>query len=212
MAAAALYVFRNDTPARHPYAVLAAGAAAALAAWGLDQALDLHGMVYELLGRSETLTNRTEVWELVREFEANPWVGTGFMSFWTGDRLNEIWKLLGSSINQAHNGYLEQYLNLGYVGVAFIVLITVTALGKAARQLATDRSAGMLRVCLILVAYLYNYTEAAFYGMNNMWLLLLVACIEVPGRTAEARVRRSSGMHAGRRLAAASRAQRRAAR
>jgi hypothetical protein len=39
----------------------------------------------------------------------------------------------------------------------------------------------MLRLCLIAAAALYNYTEASFYGMNNMWVLLLIACIDISG-------------------------------
>ena len=33
---------------------------------------------------------------------------------------------------------------------------------------------------------LYNYTEASFYGINNMWVLFLLASINLPGtRVAE---------------------------
>ena len=30
------------------------------------------------------------------------------------------------------------------------------------------------------MALLYNYTEASFYGINNMWLLFLIAAIDMP--------------------------------
>jgi O-antigen ligase len=102
------------------------------------------------------------------------------MSFWTGARLEEAWKLLGVQINQAHNGYLEQYLNLGYIGVAFIVVIMLSGLLKVRRQLRVDPAGGMLGLCFIFVAAVYNYTEASFYGMNNMWMLLLLGCLELP--------------------------------
>ena len=102
------------------------------------------------------------------------------MSFWTGARLEQAWGLLGLRINQAHNGYIEQYLNLGFIGVAFIVVMLLTGLLRVHRHLRIDPPAGMLRLCLISVAAIYNYTEAAFYGLNNMWILLLLACLEVP--------------------------------
>jgi len=110
----------------------------------------------------------------------NPFVGAGFMSFWTGARLEEVWRLVGPGINQAHNGYLEQYLNLGYIGVAFIAVIVLCGLLRVRRHLNDDPAAGILRLCFIVSAVLYNYTEASFYGMNNMWMLLLLGCLEVP--------------------------------
>ena len=91
-----------------------------------------------------------------------------------------IWEKLGAGIIQAHNGYLEQYLNLGYIGVAFIGVIMLSGLLKVRRHLNVDYPSAMLRLCFIVTAVLYNYTEASFYGINNMWLLLLLGIIEVP--------------------------------
>jgi O-antigen ligase len=107
-------------------------------------------------------------------------VGTGFMSFWAGDRMATVWKALGSGVNQAHNGYLEQYLNLGYIGVAFIIGIALSSLFVVVKQLKSDYSVGVLRLCVLTTAMLYNYTEASFYGINLMWVLFLAASIDVP--------------------------------
>jgi len=146
----------------------------------LVEVLHLKELALSLLGRDPSFTNRTAVWQTLERLEVNPIVGAGFMSFWTGTRLEEVWRLFGPGINQAHNGYLEQYLNLGYVGVAFIVLIMLSGLFKVRKHLSDDPAGGMLRVCFIVSAVLYNYTEASFYGMNNMWMLLLLGCLEVP--------------------------------
>jgi exopolysaccharide production protein ExoQ len=142
--------------------------------------LNLKELALSFLGRDPTLTNRTAVWQALQKFAVNPFVGAGFMSFWTGARLEEAWRLFGPGINQAHNGYLEQYLNLGYIGVAFIAVIVLSGLLRVRRHLNDDPAAGMLRLCFIVSAVLYNYTEASFYGMNNMWMLLLLGCLEVP--------------------------------
>jgi exopolysaccharide production protein ExoQ len=131
-----------------------------------------------LIGRDPTLTHRTELWTIVGALQTNAFIGTGFMSFWSGDRLAAIWKSLGPGLNQAHNGYLEQYLNLGYVGVAFIVLIAIAALRSIWRQLLIDYPSGVLRLSFLVMALLYNYTEASFYGINNMWVLFLIAAFE----------------------------------
>jgi len=152
----------------------------AVVAWQLAEMLNLRELALSFLGRDPTLTNRTAVWQALETFEVNPFVGVGFMSFWTGDRLEEVWRLFGLGINQAHNGYLEQYLNLGYIGVAFIVVIVLSGLLRVRSHLNDDPAAGILRLCFIVSAVVYNYTEASFYGMNNMWMLLLLGCLEVP--------------------------------
>jgi exopolysaccharide production protein ExoQ len=152
----------------------------AVVAWPLAEMLNLKELALSFLGRDPTLTNRTAVWQALQKFAVNPFVGAGFMSFWTGARLEEVWRLVGPGINQAHSGYLEQYLNLGYIGVAFIAVIVLSGLLRVRRHLNDDPAAGMLRLCFIVSAVLYNYTEASFYGMNNMWMLLLLGCLEVP--------------------------------
>jgi O-antigen ligase len=152
----------------------------AVVAWPLAEMLNLNELALSFLGRDPTLTDRTTIWQVLETFEVNPFVGTGFMSFWTGARLEELWRLLGAPLNQAHNGYLEQYLNLGYIGVAFIAVIVLSGLLKVRRHLNDDPAAGILRLCFIVSAVLYNYAEASFYGMNNMWMLLLLGCLEVP--------------------------------
>jgi exopolysaccharide production protein ExoQ len=146
----------------------------------LDSTFQIKNQFLAFLGRDPGLTNRSTLWDVVRMHEVNPIVGAGFMSFWSGERMQAIWRVLGAGINQAHNGYLEQYLNLGYIGVAFITVIMVSGLLKVRRELDRNPSAGLLRLCLITTAVLYNYTEASFYGMSNMWVLLLVACLDVP--------------------------------
>lgn len=145
----------------------------------LDSTLGIRDTVIRTLGRDATLTNRTSIWKIVQEFPTNPMVGTGYQSFWAGERLKILQQKI-PGINQAHNGYLEQYLNLGYVGVAFIAIIILSGLLKVRKHLNVDYPAAMLRLCFIVTAVLYNYTEASFYGLSNMWLLTLFAIIEVP--------------------------------
>jgi exopolysaccharide production protein ExoQ len=177
---AILLLARAPFISRRPTAIFSVLLLCGGALWLLDATLGLRSALFEMLGRNPTLTNRTEVWDTLRKFEVNPIIGAGFMSFWAGERLDEIWKLLGSGINQAHNGYFEQYLNLGYIGVAFILIIIIDGLVKVRKSLRVDFSAGLLRMCFIVSGAFYNVTEASFYGINNMWVLLLLGCIDIP--------------------------------
>jgi hypothetical protein len=73
-----------------------------------------------LLGRNATLTDRTEVWELALRLQPNPILGAGFESFWLGQRLEDLWSKFWGKPNQAHNGYIETYLNLGLIGLVIL--------------------------------------------------------------------------------------------
>ena len=146
---------------------------------GLDATLDIKNLILNLLGRDATLTNRTNIWQIAETMSTNPFVGTGYMNFWSGERLAAMWLKTESTIQQVHNGYLEQYLNLGYFGVTFIVIIMLSGLLKVKRYLNVDYSGGVLRLSFIVAAALYNYTEASFYGINNTWFLLLLGIIEI---------------------------------
>jgi exopolysaccharide production protein ExoQ len=146
----------------------------------LEATLGVKDLVFEMLGRDATLTSRVSIWQALREIDTNPFVGVGFMSFWAGDRLEIIFRIIGTEGVQAHNGYLEQYLNLGYIGVVSIGTIILSGLLKVRRHLTVDYRSAMLRLCFIVTAVLYNWTEASFYGINNMWLLLLLGTFEIP--------------------------------
>ncbi len=56
----------------------------------------------------------------------NAIVGAGFESFWISPSVQNFWrKLVGwwhpEGLNEAHDGYIEVYLNLGWIGVCLIV-------------------------------------------------------------------------------------------
>jgi O-antigen ligase len=155
----------------------------------LNSLFGLRDQLLGLMGRDSTLTNRAELWAVVKSHEVNPLVGAGFMTFWAGERMGDIWREVGAMINQAHNGYLEQYLNLGYVGVAFIITIMSSGLLSVRHHLDRDPAPALLRLSFLVAAALYNYTEASFYGLNNMWVLMLAASIDPAGAmTASSRV------------------------
>ncbi|MBP6971814.1 MAG: O-antigen ligase family protein [Syntrophorhabdus sp.] len=144
----------------------------------LEVTFSLTDLVLDLLGRDRSLTTRVPIWVFLMGMVTNPIMGAGYYSFWMGERLQVIWGFTGRTINQAHNGYLEQYLNLGYIGLFFTGAIILAGLLKVRRQLIVDYPLGMLSLCFIVSALLYNYTEASFYGINNMWLLLLFGITE----------------------------------
>jgi exopolysaccharide production protein ExoQ len=149
----------------------------------MEVTLDVTSFVIARLGRNPNLTYRVPMWEMLMSMAGNSIIGTGFMSFWAGERLITIASQLRTNeIIQAHNGYLEQYLNLGYIGVLFVVVMIMSGVHKVLKHSLIDYPSAVLRLTFILVASIYNYTEASFYGINNMWLLLLLVIFDVSGQ------------------------------
>jgi exopolysaccharide production protein ExoQ len=137
--------------------VLAGGMVCVFAGFGLG----LFDMAIHLLGRNDTLTGRTDIWRMLWNWPVNPAVGAGYEGFWLGDRRAAVQNLY-PGLNEAHNGYLETYLNLGYVGVALTAAILLAAYGKARRALFRDFEFGRFRLAYLLSFIIYNWTEAAF--------------------------------------------------
>ena len=134
----------------------------------------------QALGRDPTLTGRTEIWAAVISLASNPLVGAGFESFWLSPRVHEkLWQLFpGLPLNEAHDGYIEVYLNLGWVGVGLIGLIFVGAYRGAVKTFRRAPALGGLLVAFVLTAVTYNLTEAGFRMLTSTWFFFLLAAIE----------------------------------
>jgi O-antigen ligase len=135
-------------------------------------------VVVHALGRQTNLTGRTDIWQILIPMAPNPLVGAGFESFWLGPRLEKVWSTYeGLHLNEAHNGYLEMYLNLGYVGVALLALILIYGYRRAVSVFRVDPTFGSLLVAYILTAAIYSITEAGFRQLDLIWVFLLYAIL-----------------------------------
>ena len=142
---------------------------------------DPGGQILEALGRSPTLTGRTQIWSLVLSQHTNPWIGTGFESFWLGDRLQAIWDALPNlPITSAHNGYLEVYLTLGWAGVTFLGLLLLSGYKRVIAAFQEDPETGSLLLGLFVAVLFESFTEAAFRMMSPAWIFLLLTIIAAP--------------------------------
>ena len=140
----------------------------------------------QLLGRNSTLTGRTDLWQLCLTLVRNPVVGAGYESFWLGHRLAAMWAYI-PGVNQAHNGYLEIYLNLGWVGVVLLAAILIAGYRNITRAVRRGEAAASLRLAFFLVACIANCTEAGFKMMHPMWIAILLACMAQPALASASR-------------------------
>lgn len=142
--------------------------------------LDAQAQVAQSFGRDSSLTGRTELWATLLEMVKAPWFGTGFESFWLGERSELLWKMFWWHPNQAHNGYLETYINLGWVGIAFLTLAIGFGYRTAVASCYHDPRVGPIRLAYVVVAVIYNLTEAAYKGIHPVWIAFFLASTASP--------------------------------
>jgi O-antigen ligase len=134
-------------------------------------------LVIHALGRKSNFTGRTLIWEAVIPVVPNALLGAGFESFWLGPRLTEVYSHLSKymHVNEAHNGYIETYLNLGCIGVALIVGILLHGYAGAVATFRRNAAFGGMALAYVISAAIYSVTEAGFRMLDPIWVFLLLA-------------------------------------
>ena len=167
-------------------------AAAVLVTWGAGVAVALFAClilfdadaVLGLLGKDATLTGRTKIWAAVMaQIHTRPWTGFGYGAVWTDDSgwgpLAWIVKQAKFRPHHAHNGWLEVWLGLGYVGLAVWAALFVQTLSRAI--LAVYRSAGAYLALPVLTVYgLLTLTESVVFFYNEFdWVVFTALAVRL---------------------------------
>ena len=79
---------------------------------------------------------------------------------------------------EAHNGYIEVYLNLGWLGLCLIALILGLGYGRAVEVFRRDSALGALLVAYVVTAAAFNISEAGFRMISLGWFCLLLAVVD----------------------------------
>ncbi|MGH9434064.1 MAG: O-antigen ligase family protein [Terriglobia bacterium] len=139
-----------------------------------------------LVGRNPTLTGRTEIWDGVLSVPHNPVMGAGYESFFLGPRLDEFWSMPGcNGLQEAHNGYLEVYLNLGWIGVSLFAMVMANGYRKVIAAFRAKPEVSSLNVAYFVAAVIYSFTEAGFRMMSPIWTFFLWAIVAASQATSQ---------------------------
>ena len=142
--------------------------------------LDVGAGLLETLGRDPTLKGGTGLWIQLLGMNQHQLFGTGFESFWLGDRLKELWEIYWWRPNESHNGYLEVFLNLGWIGVALLAVVIAAGYRNVVSAIGGDPDTGGLRVGYFVAGVTYGLTEAAFRVLNPVWIVFVLSIVAVP--------------------------------
>jgi O-antigen ligase len=141
----------------------------------------VHDYVIAALGRDSTFTDRTIIWHILLNWDLNPVLGTGFETFWLGVRVDKFAELFhGIPINEAHNGYLETYIQLGLLGVFITLALLLATYFKALRTLLVDFDFGRFRLAYLAAFIVYNWTEAGFRTHSFPFFMFFLVAIDYP--------------------------------
>jgi exopolysaccharide production protein ExoQ len=136
--------------------------------------------VVDFTGHGATITGRGELWSELLALHTNPIFGAGFESFWLGDRLKTLWAKHWWQPTQAHNGYLETYLNLGLIGLSILIGLIIATFRKIRLELLRNFQFGRFRLGFLAAVVFYNWTEASFKGLHPVWFVFYIIAMDYP--------------------------------
>jgi exopolysaccharide production protein ExoQ len=148
--------------------------------------------VIQALGRQSSLSGRTDIWAAVIPAVPNSIVGAGFEGFWISPGVQMFqqkllewhwYPPLVKDLNEAHDGYIDVYLNLGWVGVLLIAITLFCGYRCAFKAFERDPELGSLFLAYIAMTVFYNITEAGFRMLSPAWIFLLLAIVAASGVT-----------------------------
>ena len=109
----------------------------------------------KLLNRSETLTDRTQIWSsLIPYARKELFFGYGYGGFWTTELRTQI-------ASHAHNGYLDTILNIGIFGMLLFLLFVFTVLVKSIKLCQQGYNLAIFFITLIFIILIRNIAEVS---------------------------------------------------
>jgi exopolysaccharide production protein ExoQ len=140
-------------------------------------------MSYMLYGDS-SLTGRTVIWDFANyEIARRPLQGWGYQSFWlAGPGAPSIIDAPGwvKTMPDAHNGYVDTTLELGYIGLGLLLIFIITTLHGVGRMAARNPVRAWLVLSLAVYVITYNFLESLWMrSYEFLWVLFVILVAEI---------------------------------
>jgi exopolysaccharide production protein ExoQ len=130
----------------------------------LEVAFGVTEFVVTSLGRDMTFTDRVPLWKTLLAWgNEKPLFGYGYESFWTGDRL-----ILIPGFQEAHNGYLELFLDGGMLALLLFAALLIDVGGNIQHSGLKNYDLAVLRLSLFAMLLIANITESCFARQRDL--------------------------------------------
>jgi O-antigen ligase len=141
------------------------------------------GPLTQALGRNLTFTGRTSIWQHITLDTVDPMIGAGYWNFWGGPGGYRVNLAMNSIIPNAHNGYVDLYLDGGLLGLAFLFILLLTVGMRIIRHMRVGSPLSRyerVRFAFVIAAIIYNLSESTFARMGPIWFTTLLMMVEYP--------------------------------
>jgi exopolysaccharide production protein ExoQ len=135
------------------------------------------------LGRNMTFTGRTNIWEHITASTVNPLIGSGYWNFWGSPRGIAIDYAMHTIVPNAHNGYVDIYLDGGILGLTLLFFTLLVCGLRLARSIGPGvrlERYKKVRFAVLIAMILYNQSESTFARMGPMWCSALLMLVSYP--------------------------------
>jgi exopolysaccharide production protein ExoQ len=137
---------------------------------------------YMLYG-DPTFSGRTIIWDFAQsEIARRPLLGWGYQSFWlVGSDAPSVVDAPGfiKAMPNAHNGYYDTMLEMGYVGYALLLIFIIATLHAIGRVADHDPARAWLLLSLALYVIIHNYFESTWMrAFDLMWVVFAIVVAE----------------------------------
>lgn len=137
------------------------------------------------MGRDATFSGRTKLWTSAIRVASDhhPWFGAGYRDFWLGPSVGEVQRYLTAWARMpahGHNGYLDVWLELGWVGLfllIFFLVRTVAAVLSAAVKQPKSQIWGVFAVCCLIFIVNNISASVALRHTDAAWVFIILASL-----------------------------------
>lgn len=147
---------------------------------------DLAGSLLGAFGKDATLTGRTYLWQQgIAIAQENPLAGLGFQGFWVqgASRAEVLWNQFYITTRTGfhfHNTYIETAVELGFLGLACLVLTLIRLTLLVVRRLLADQRREDIIVLGLVVLFLTrSFVEIDFLNQYTIGTFLVYYCAGV---------------------------------
>jgi exopolysaccharide production protein ExoQ len=145
-----------------------------------------------------TLTGRIPLWDvLLPEIGERPLLGAGFAAFWSPENVYLVEELVGFTAKSAHNGYLEELLNTGVVGLTILLAFLLYSMAVVRRRAREGDPFGWLALLFIIFYLLLNLTNSLiqdYLQIPFMVILMILGIMASKPTTGSLTTRSTNGM------------------
>lgn len=141
------------------------------------------GRIAYMLTGDSSFTGRMTIWNFAEtEIARKPLFGWGYQAFWlSGPDAPSVVDAPGwvKSMPNAHNGYYDTLLELGYVGLTLLSIFLITTLHMIGIVAKRDIGRAWLLLSIALFVMLYDFLETLWLRAFDLsWVVFVVVAAE----------------------------------